>query len=195
MMIILLSTRKLANDGLWLYQHSARCAVAMQLFLDENSDYACFVPMPLNEIRSDGTILKPLNDRPLQWARSDAEVHFLVDNVPEPPLGFGFSPQQQYEQARFFKWAKDRIVPADNPDLYNVDLVAVCTFSSSSFFAGLVLCSVVPEQCSSLFGLFVESLLITHAECKLNQAGHLLGEYDDPNGTLPTVWCANLVRR
>jgi hypothetical protein len=191
-------TRKKVNDQLWLYQHSARCSAAMQLFLDQNPDYWCFVPMPLAESNLTGRSIQQssmVQAEPV-WVRDNEEVRFLVANVPEPPLGFSFSHWQRQQQARFFKWAQDRIVPLDNVDLYNADIVAVCMYSpvSSNDLLSHFLFPM-PEQCSTLFRLFVESLLITHAECKLNQEGHLVRECIDPNRNLPSSWCANLTRR
>jgi len=60
------------------------------------------------------------------WTRSNDEVDFLVGNVPKPPSGFEFLDYQRQQQSEFFKWAKDRIVPAYNADLYNADIVAIC---------------------------------------------------------------------
>ena len=54
---------------------------------------------------------------------------------------------------------------------------------------------LVPDTTSELFQQLIESLLITHAECKLNDIGHLVYDNADPNRTLPGSWCANLTRR
>ena len=55
--------------------------------------------------------------------------------------------------------------------------------------------SLVPDNISELFQQLIESLLITHAECKLNDIGHLVYDNSDPNRTLQGSWCANLTRR
>lgn len=68
------------------------------------------------------------------------------------------------------------------------------------FFSSIVL---VPDNASKLFRKLIESLLITHADCKLNQIGHLLSrsQVDDsssnvnPNDSLKNIWCSNLTRR
>jgi len=117
------------------------CSAALQLFLDENPDYWCFVPVRSIDVNlidtpsrrsqsrrasseaSAYTIEQPV--RP----RDDDEVKFLVVNVPKPPSGFIFSTNQRQQQGEFFKLSKDRIVPRDLPDLYNADIVAVCMFS------------------------------------------------------------------
>ena len=41
--------RILRKDRMRLYQHSVRCPVAMQLFLDANPQYWRFVPMSSDE--------------------------------------------------------------------------------------------------------------------------------------------------
>ena len=50
-MIVLdsLEFRILRKDRMKLYQHSVRCPVAMQIFLDTNPQYWRFVPMTLEE--------------------------------------------------------------------------------------------------------------------------------------------------
>jgi len=131
---------------MWLYQHSPRCSVALQLFLDYNPDYWCFVPMKSIEINlmsgnsQRSSPARQRNDRitasttspsspsmlSTTWTRTDEEVHFLMENLPKPPLGFDFSTQQRQQQINFFKWLKDRIVPLDNVDLYNADIITIC---------------------------------------------------------------------
>lgn len=60
---------------------------------------------------------------------------------------------------------------------------------------------LVPDNASKLFRKTIESLLMTHAECKLNQTGHLLparpgqSSNTNPNRSLESVWCVNLTRR
>lgn len=58
-----------------------------------------------------------------------------------------------------------------------------------------ILFSLVPDRCSVLFQQLIESLFITHAECKLNELGHLAEEPSDPIQALHGSWCANLTRR
>ncbi|CAF1658824.1 unnamed protein product, partial [Adineta ricciae] len=93
------SEEKRANDQLWLYQHSTQCSAALEIFLEENPSYWCFVPTKV--------AAPTLNRR------------FLLRNIPKPPSGFVFSAQQRQQQAQFFQSARDRIVPRDLPDLYN----------------------------------------------------------------------------
>ncbi|CAF3908737.1 unnamed protein product [Adineta steineri] len=171
------SDEKKANDKLWLYQHSPRCSIALQRFLDTNPDYWCFVPMKLDEINLISTKVPYPSDSTTSCTRTIQAVSFLVKNVPKPPLGYGFSINQRRQQAYFFASATDCIVPLDKVDLYNANIVAV-----------------LPDHCSKLFRLFIQSLFITHAECKLNQVGHLVYEYSDPNYILSDSWYINLAR-
>ena len=67
------------------------------------------------------------------------------------------------------------------------------------YFCRRHLSFLVPNKCSELFQCLIESLLITHAECKLNNIGHLvyetIYENSDPNRALHKTWCANLTHR
>ncbi len=59
---------------------------------------------------------------------------------------------------------------------------------------------LVPDHVSKLFRKLIESLLITHAECKLNETGHLLSASRqssnvNPNRLLENIWCVNLTHR
>ena len=57
---------------------------------------------------------------------------------------------------------------------------------------------LVPNNASKLFRKLIESLLITHAECKLNQTGHLVPDQSsnvNPNRPLENIWCVNLTHR
>jgi hypothetical protein len=125
-------------------------------------------------------------------------LDFLVGNVPKPPSGFEFLDYQRQQQSEFFKWAKDRIVPAYNADLYNADIVAICMLFVALFcfsFYRSILYFLVPDNSSKLFRKLIESLLITHAECKLNEIGNMIQTNTNPNRALRGTWCANLIRR
>ena len=59
--------------------------------------------------------------------RSEAETQQLVRNMPDPPIGYGFSIQQREEQTLFFQTKKEvQVVPTDFVDLYMYSIVAVC---------------------------------------------------------------------
>lgn len=63
------------------------------------------------------------------WTRNDTEVRTMVNNIPQPPLGYDFNHYQRQQQANFFKWTQDRNVPLHNVDLYNANIVAICMFT------------------------------------------------------------------
>lgn len=73
------------------------------------------------------------SDLSTSWTRKDAEVRFLVQNVPRPPLGYDFNNYQHQQQANFFKWTQDRNVPMNNVDVYNANIIAVCMFTQLSY--------------------------------------------------------------
>ena len=183
-----------------MYQHSARCSVALQAFLEYNPEYWCFVPTKTVEQQQQQQMIQgqtvrgylarqPATHRELPaasdldfsttWNRRDAEVRLLMSNLPEPPFGYSFNSYQRQQQANFFKWAQDRNVPLHNVDLYNPNIVAI-----------------LPDNASKVFRKLIESLFITHADCKLNQMGHLLSNQiaanTNPNRSLESVWCVNM---
>ena len=71
-----------------LYQHSVRCPVAMQIFLDANPRYWRFIPMTLEESeRPEQQAIEHLiiSDE-LDWnLRSKEDCRMCVDTVPRPP--------------------------------------------------------------------------------------------------------------
>lgn len=137
----------------------------------------------------------PTLDPSIQYVRTDEQANALVKNVPQPPLGFDFSVVQRQTQQLFFKLLIDRVVPRDDVNLYNADIVAIRRSRPSLGFSPFI-CHLVPDTASELFGQLIESLFITHAECKLNQTGHLVNEnVDEHRHALPGSWCTNLTRR
>jgi hypothetical protein len=125
----------------------------MQHFLDYNPDYWCFAPMKsidanmsrsrLSETTTRTTTTTDYQTSLPSWARTDREVQFLIENLPKPPFGYDFAYYQRQQQVNFFKWAKDRIVPTDNVDLYLADMIAICMFfisfsSSVSIFVTII---------------------------------------------------------
>ncbi|CAF1687016.1 unnamed protein product, partial [Adineta ricciae] len=131
------SEQKRANDQLWLYQHSTQCSAALEIFLEENPSYWCFVPTKVAALSLSNTpsrnspSLRTSNESSFTSVdestrlRGEEEIRFLLRNIPKPPSGFVFSAQQRQQQAQFFQSARDRIVPRDLPDLYNADIIAV----------------------------------------------------------------------
>jgi hypothetical protein len=45
--------RRSKNNDMHLYQHSPRCSIVMQHFLDRNPEYWCLVPMPSDDAYED----------------------------------------------------------------------------------------------------------------------------------------------
>jgi len=121
---------------MWLYQHTARCPVAVQLFLDANPDYWCLVPMTNDEAEARvNTIVPPSYRRAhsqlTQTTRLKADAKYLADNLPDPPESFTFTERQKFGQMCFFYEMKDQLSSPSlntNVDLYNASIVAVCMY-------------------------------------------------------------------
>ena len=164
-----------------LYRHSTLCSTAIQMFLRCNPQYWCCVPMKESDAKQEDRLYaqkhQSLFDPPAEemiFDRSDREIQTYIDHLPSPPRGCRFSQRQRDEQYLFFKNKRDLIPPSVHLDLYNATII----FVRKSFTFRLkidlsLLLYLVPEDCADFVRHFVESLLITHTECKLNTAGHL----------------------
>lgn len=112
-----------------LYQHSVRCPVAMQIFLDVNPQYWRFVPMTFDE--SEQSEQKQIS-RTVVFDPSDSNSRTLdacriyIEAVPKPPSGYTFSDRQILLQTEYFHQKRDQILPNENLDLYDATIVAVC---------------------------------------------------------------------
>ncbi|CAF3477230.1 unnamed protein product [Rotaria socialis] len=178
------------KDHMKLYQHSARCHVAMQIFLDANPQYWRFIPMTFEESETlEQRSIHGLGlPEELDWTlRSREDCKLYVASVPKPPPDYRFSNRQQALQLSYFYKKRDKILPNQSIDLYNATIVAV-----------------LPESCSEMFRFTIESLFITHADTKLNTIGHMLNENSVGNHHHPlfnpwldrgTQWCDGLQRR
>ncbi|CAF1247490.1 unnamed protein product [Rotaria sordida] len=143
-----------------LYQHSARCPVAMQFFLDANPQYWRFVPMTLEEsTRPEQQMVTPYTfSEEFSWTiRSKEDTKVYVDAVPKPPKGLTFFNRQIMLQTRYFHKTRDRTLPNQDIDVYDATILAV-----------------LPETCSDMFRFTIESLFITYAETNLNSIGNVL---------------------
>ncbi|CAF4059990.1 unnamed protein product, partial [Rotaria magnacalcarata] len=178
------------KDHMKLYQHSVRCRVAMQIFLDANPQYWRFIPMTLEEAEAlEQRSIHGLGlPEELDWKlRSREDCKLYVASVPKPPQDYIFSNRQQALQLLYFYKKRDKTLPNQSIDLYNATVVAI-----------------LPESCSEMFRFTIESLFITHADTKLNTIGHMLNENSVGNHHHPLFnpwldrgneWCEGLVRR
>ena len=112
-----------------LYQHSARCPVAMQIFLDANPQYWSFTPMTIEESQqSEQQSIRhsiEFSDQ-LDWnVCSKEDCRRYVEAVPKPPTGYIFSNQQILLQAQYFHRKRDKNLPNQDIDLYDATIVAV----------------------------------------------------------------------
>ncbi|CAF1488345.1 unnamed protein product [Adineta steineri] len=184
-----------------LYQHSPRCSIAMQMFLNCYPHYWIFVPMPshtaqeqnMNYIPSESTTAYFLHLNPRISTRyssssssssfvtrNDREIRQCLSHIPLPPVGYQFSEQQRDAQVEFFKYKQDYQLPDLPLDLYNASIIAV-----------------LPDKTSAVLRQFIASLFITHGETKLNSIGNLLteGNIDPPflQGSFRGNWCHALI--
>ena len=111
------------------YQHSARCSVAMQIFLDANPHYWPFVPMTIEESQqSEQQSIRQLiefSNQPDWNVRSKEDCRRYVEAVPKPPTGYTFSNQQILLQTHYFHRKRDKNLPNQDIDLYDATIVAV----------------------------------------------------------------------
>ncbi|CAF3025410.1 unnamed protein product [Rotaria sp. Silwood2] len=101
--------KEIANE-MRLYQHSARCSIALRSFLDCNPIYWCFIP--------------------LLWEEALAEnaVYYQGTIVPLPPAAYGFSYGQLQKQRLFFEHfvgSSIHQLPYVALDLYKMAIIAV----------------------------------------------------------------------
>ena len=153
-MFVVYYFRTLTKDRIILYRHTVRCPSAMQIFLNFNPIYWCFVPLRHIETeiqdRNNPTLPTGLilldsvyptsiasKDRntimATQITRSDESVRSCIRNLPSIPQGYEFSIQQRAQQFQYFKQKHD-LTHVQNPtlDLYNAAVIAVCKYLHSS---------------------------------------------------------------
>ncbi len=134
-----------------LYQHSVRCPVAMQIFLDANPQYWRFVPMNLEEAAKPEqiNIQRPILSEELDWhRRSKEDCMICIAAVPRPPPGYTFSNRQIVLQTQYFHKKQDKNKLNESLDLYNATIVAVCKFLA----VALITCNLF--YCFSTRNLF-----------------------------------------
>jgi hypothetical protein len=120
-----------------LYQHSAHCPVALQLFLQHNPMYQCFIPKSMNEVEDENQFyLENLQGIDIKFnfhiEKNSRDHHKVAEHltyVPSPPAGYGFSYLQLHEQRLFFDRFLSRPIdqlPYKEVDLYRMKTIAVC---------------------------------------------------------------------
>ena len=177
------------KDRMQLYQHSARCPVAMQIFLDANPQYWRFIPMTVDESMKpeQHSIHRPvLFDEFQAHYRLKEEAVACLNSVPKPPSDFVFSNRQLVLQTQYLHQNRDKTLPDMNIDLYQATIIAL-----------------LPDSCSDMFRNTVESLFITYAESSLNTFGNVLIEGPQMNENpmfnpwlmRGDQWCRGLLRR
>jgi hypothetical protein len=140
------------------FEHAARCPTVLQLFLDHNRKYWCFVPMVKNRSNTTTTTTESASSA-----------------LPRAPYNYEFTPRQREEQEQIFK--KGRSMTSNTVDWYHATILCL-----------------VPE-CSATMKKFMESLFITHAECALNEQGHLLEQNRFRSVYSSASWCQPLIGR
>lgn len=119
-----------------LYQHSARCPVALRSFLDCNPSYWCFIPVPYDDIPFQGPDLQPNTadeDHEVAQAtgrsvNNDRAVSYLLNRIPLPAAAYVFSYRQRQNQRSFFERFlsyEDQSLPYIPVDLYQLHVITV----------------------------------------------------------------------
>ncbi|CAF5198610.1 unnamed protein product [Rotaria magnacalcarata] len=144
------------------YQHSAHCSVAVQLFLEHNPAYWCFISRSRREVEQEnnfytGLVLATESEFAFILPRRtnhEKKVARLLTGVMLQPAENHYSTAQIQKQRIFF----DRLLlsPVDQlpyveADLYKMKIIAV-----------------LPTDESIILRYIIETLFIIHAESKLN---------------------------
>ncbi|CAF3465460.1 unnamed protein product [Rotaria socialis] len=145
-----------------LYQHSAHCPVAIQLFLEHNPAYWCFISKSKEEVEQENDLYaRIVRDTRSEFVymlprrtNQEKKVARLLTGVSLPTTVRHFSSIQIQKQRIFF----DRLLlsPVDElpyieADLYKIKIIAV-----------------LPQDESIILRYIIETLFIIHAESKLN---------------------------
>ncbi|CAF1033361.1 unnamed protein product [Adineta steineri] len=151
------------------------------ILLGRLSDHQCFTHRLIlekligekNHIRFWG---KPSSTTTTASNSYDDKIQKYFNYLPKPPSGYKFSKRQIQKQYEFFIKEKYPTQPSLYYTTNNATLI-----------------TVLPMDTSDLFRHLVQSLLITHAETKLNTMGHIFTYLI--NGPISQgLWYANLHR-
>ena len=177
-----------------LYQHSARCPSALRAFLDCHRDYWCFIPQLACDAAAD-------NAPHVAGDPEDRRVTTYLERVPLPPAAYAFSSRQRNEQRSFFEWFV--ALPRRHPCVVFVDLFKAAPIAvrkstdahPSTLSMSTLDVSSVPDPCSSLLRLVIETLFIVHGETQLNMLCPIGGDPDRRYGRPYDLdWCKGLVK-
>ncbi|CAF1164481.1 unnamed protein product [Adineta ricciae] len=181
-------------DKMRLYQHAARCPIALRLFLRQNPCYWCFVPQIWRDAQVDnmdylqGSNAAGFHTIDLQSLRiiamvtsTNRRLAMCIDRVPWTPAAYAFSYLQRKQQRAFFEHLLTLPIdelPYSPVDIYKIAIIAV-----------------LPENCSKLLRYLIETFFITHCETKLNMICPSGGDPERRFGrAYDLVWCYNLNR-
>jgi hypothetical protein len=78
-------SRSLANNGMFLYQHSPRCSLVLQRFLDNNPEYWCLVPMELDKANADDAALAAASSSSSTRIAITTSAFRQIEQQPESP--------------------------------------------------------------------------------------------------------------
>ncbi|CAF4818698.1 unnamed protein product [Rotaria sp. Silwood1] len=128
---------KQMTNKMRLYQHSARCPVALRSFLDCNPVYWCFIPLCWDEALAENTNCYrgySVRDPDLAYifatnATDTYQITQYLDRVPLPPTAYTFSYRQLQKQRAFFRrliLSSIHDLPYITVDLYKMAIIAVC---------------------------------------------------------------------
>ncbi len=124
-----------------LYEHSSRCPVALDLFLDVNPDYWCFIPLLWHDAQVENIAFfeesSSTSSRIVDIEATNiiamAAIHNrrvtrCLDTIPLTPARYAFSYEQRKKQRLFFEQFLSSPVdqlPYSPVDLYKMTIIAV----------------------------------------------------------------------
>jgi hypothetical protein len=127
-----------------LYQHSARCSVALRSFLDCNPNYWCFIPLLWHDAQAENIAgfrernsssssssfnTDPEMDNAIAMGTiGNRKVARCLNHVPLPPAAYAFSYEQRPKQCLFFEEFLASPVdqlPYSAIDLYKMAIIVV----------------------------------------------------------------------
>ncbi|CAF1382378.1 unnamed protein product, partial [Adineta steineri] len=176
-----------------LYQHSARCPIALRSFLDCNPIYWCFIPQLLAyalaenaiHLRHTSTTTTTTTDPELDniiamgTVDNNQRIVNYLGHVPTPPDTYAFSYRQRRNQRLFFQQFVSSSIhqlPYSPLDLYQIAIIAI-----------------LPDDQSIILRYIIETLFILHGETKLNMICPLGGDpYQRYGPPYAFIWCNNL---